>query len=54
MSRMISMGYWMRVVGGLRMIMFVSGRGWFREWVADVLRNRLSGTVISAVPDPAG
>ena len=52
---MTSMGYWSRLVGGLMMmIMLVSGRDWFREWVADVVRNRLSSTVISAVPDPAG
>jgi hypothetical protein len=44
-----------RVTCGLRMIMDVVGRcWWFREWIADVLRNRLAGTVISAVPNPAG
>ena len=44
-----------RVTGCLRMIMHILGPGWwFREWIADVLRNRLAGTVISAVPHPAG
>jgi hypothetical protein len=36
------------------MIMLVPGRCWFGEWIADVVRNRLAGTVISAVPHPAG
>ena len=51
---MISMGDRMRVVGGLRMIMLVHGRCWFRERIADVLRHRPASTVISAVPHPAG
>jgi hypothetical protein len=51
---MISMGDRMRVVSGGWMIMFVHGRCWFGEWIADVLRDRLARTVISAVPHPAG
>jgi hypothetical protein len=42
------------VIGGLRMIMLVPGRRWFGEWIADVFWNRLAGTVVSAVPYPAG
>ena len=41
----------MSVVTGLTMIMLVCSR--FREGIADVVRNRLAGTVISAVPYPA-
>ena len=37
----------------LGLIMLV-GRRWFSERIADVLRDRLSGAVISAVPYPAG
>jgi hypothetical protein len=43
-----------RVASGLGMIMLVSARCWFGEWIADVVWNRLAGTVISAVPHPAG
>jgi hypothetical protein len=42
------------VLGGLRMIMLGLRQRWFRERIADVFRNRLTGTVISAVPHPAG
>jgi hypothetical protein len=44
----------LRVVSGLGMIMLVCGRCWFGEWIADVVGNGLAGTVISAVPNPAG
>jgi hypothetical protein len=43
-----------RVAHRLGMIMLVTGRCWFGEWIADVVWNRLAGTVKSAVPHPAG
>jgi hypothetical protein len=42
------------VVTGLTMIMLVRGRCRFREGIADVVRDRLAGTVISAVAHPTG
>ena len=42
----------MSVVTGLTMIMLVRGRCRFREGIADVVRDRLAGTVISAVAHP--
>ena len=38
----------------LRMIMLVRSCCWFGEWIADVVWNRLAGTVVSAIPHPAG
>jgi hypothetical protein len=43
----------MGVAHGLGMIMLAPGRCWFGEWIADVVWNRLAGTVISTVPHPA-
>ena len=43
-----------RVASDLGMIMLVPGRCRSGEWIADVVRNRLAGTAISAVPHPAG
>jgi hypothetical protein len=44
----------MSVVTGLAMIMLVRDRCWFREGIADVVRDRLASTVISAVAHPTG
>jgi hypothetical protein len=38
----------------LRMSKLFGGGPWFGEWIADVVGDRLSGTVISAIPHPAG
>ena len=44
----------MSVATRLTMIMFVRGRCRFCEGIADVVRDRLAGTVISAVAHPTG
>jgi hypothetical protein len=44
----------MSVVTRVTMIKLVGGRHGFSKRIADVFRNRLPGTVISAIPHPAG
>ena len=44
----------MSVVTPLTMIRMIGGRCRFGQGIADVLRNRLARTVISAIPHPAG
>ena len=52
MSRMMIIGG--RPMTRLKMIMPLGVRRRFRQWIADVYWDRLAGTVISAVPHPAG
>ena len=48
---MITVGHLMARV---KMIMLVGVRCWLRQGIADVLGNRLAGTVISAISYPTG